>query len=330
MTSPPGGGVTVLDARLTSSNGTTITGIEGSPTGTDLLGTFTDANQFATVADFTTGAGSVVVNWGDGSAPQTLAAADLTAIGSPDGVIFSDQRLAHLPYDGDLRVHGHGHRRRRRRHHLLRIGDHHQCGAQGLIPAESSPPSTRSKPASSRSQRLHRPSSMVRSRRSPISIPTSTIAEFTATIDWGDGTPPTAGTVSQPGGVGATYLISGSHTYADSGVNGGTGTYSIQVFIVDDNGARLTVANTANVADRPIPLAGVLNPASDSGKFNNDAITNVAQPNFYGTSEAVFARCLCSPTAATSARPRRGAMGPGTSPATIWPTAAYAITATAD
>ena len=74
LTSPPGGGVTVLDAPLTSSNGTAITGIEGNSTGTVLLGTFTDANQAATVADFTTGGGSVVVNWGDGSAPQTLAA----------------------------------------------------------------------------------------------------------------------------------------------------------------------------------------------------------------------------------------------------------------
>ena len=32
LTSPPGGGVTVLDAPLTSSNGTTITGIEGTST----------------------------------------------------------------------------------------------------------------------------------------------------------------------------------------------------------------------------------------------------------------------------------------------------------
>ena len=32
----------------------------------------------------------------------------------------------------------------------------------------------------------------------------------------------TAGTVSQPGGVGTAFIVSGSHTYADSGVNGGT------------------------------------------------------------------------------------------------------------
>ena len=63
------GTVTVVDGGLTGSEGAEITGFEGSSTGSVLLGTFTDANQAATVADYTTGGGSVVVNWGDGSAP---------------------------------------------------------------------------------------------------------------------------------------------------------------------------------------------------------------------------------------------------------------------
>ena len=74
-------------------------------------------------------------------------------------------------------------------------------------------------------------------------------------IDWGDGTPMTAGTISQPGGAGTAFIVSGMHTYADSGVTTGTGTsgtYPIQVFIIDDGGSRLTVTNTANVADNSI------------------------------------------------------------------------------
>ena len=76
MTQPPpgDGGVAVLDSSLTGLAGTEITGVEGNSTGTALLGTFVDANQAATVADFTSGGGSVVVNWGDGSALQTLPA----------------------------------------------------------------------------------------------------------------------------------------------------------------------------------------------------------------------------------------------------------------
>ncbi len=74
---------------LTGSAGNAITGVEGSSTGTVLLGTFVDANQAATVADYTTPPGSVVVNWGDGSAPQTLAASNLTPIGTPNGVVWT-------------------------------------------------------------------------------------------------------------------------------------------------------------------------------------------------------------------------------------------------
>src|SRR5208337_1595458 len=116
--------------------------------------------------------------------------------------------------------------------------------------------------------------------------PISTIADFTAEVDLGDGTPKTFGTISQPGGVGTAYIVSGSHTYADSGVNGGTGHYAIQVFVVDDDGSTLTVDNRANVTDNPIVLTGQLNPASDSGLSTGTIdTTNVTQPNFTGKSE---------------------------------------------
>jgi hypothetical protein len=109
-------------------------------------------------------------------------------------------------------------------------------------------------------------------------------ADFTATIDWGDGTPLTAGTISQPGGVGP-FIVSGSHTYADSGTNGGAGIEPIQVLVVDDDGSRLTITNTATVTDNAITLTGFLNPASDTGKSHTDAITDVNQPNLYGVTE---------------------------------------------
>ena len=50
------------------------------------------------------------------------------------------------------------------------------------------------------------------------------LSDFTATIDWGDGTP----LVGRHGRSAArrpprTFVVTGSHTYADSGVNGGIG-----------------------------------------------------------------------------------------------------------
>ena len=85
-------------------------------------------------------------------------------------------------------------------------------------------------------------------------------------------------------GPSGTFQVNGSHTYAASGVNGGTGIFTIQVFVTDVDGSKLTVPNTALVADRPITLTGILNPASDSGKSSSDDITDVSQPNFYGSS----------------------------------------------
>ena len=167
----------------------------------------------------------------------------------------------------------------------------------------------------------------------------STIADFTATIDWGDGTPMTAGTISQPGGVGTAYIVSGSHTYADSGVTPArqSGTYPIQVFVVDDGGSRLTVDNTANVADNSIVLTGQLNPAIDSGLSTGTAdVTNVTQPDFFGTSEPLSTRHPVGDPASqrdsrsSSARSRPAATARGTSsPTSPLADGHYSITATA-
>jgi PKD repeat protein len=64
--------------------------------------------------------------------------------------------------------------------------------------------------------------------------------DFTATIDWGDGTT-TAGIVS--GGAGS-FTVSGSHTYASAG------SYPVTVTLTDDapGTATATVTSTANVA----------------------------------------------------------------------------------
>ena len=285
---PSNGTATVQDARLTSSNGTTITGIEGNSTVHALLGTFTDANQAATVADFlpTPGGngGSVVVNWGDGSG-NTLVAANLTAIGSPGGVVFSIN-VEHIYAEEGTYA------------YTVTVTD--DGGATTIISgtaiiadAKLTSLTPNNGPFVSTTEAAIFPVPQFGKPvfSGPVALftdanSTAPVSDFTATIDWGDGTPLTAGTVSQPLGVGAAFMVSGSHTYADAGVNGGVGTYPIQVFIQDVGGSRLTVSNTAHVADNPIVLTGILNPASDSGLSTGTAnVTNVKQPDFYGTSE---------------------------------------------
>jgi hypothetical protein len=114
--------------------------------------------------------------------------------------------------------------------------------------------------------------------------PASTTGEYNyVSIDWGDGSPDSAGTISQPGGPGTAFIVSGTHTYADAGVNGGIGHFPITVNVHDQDGLTLAISNTADVADVPLVVSGRLNPASDSGESNSDDITNVVQPNFLGT-----------------------------------------------
>ena len=136
------------------------------------------------------------------------------------------------------------------------------------------------------------------------SNPTATTAEYTnVTIYWGDGSPASAGTVTQPGGPGTAFVVSGTHTYADAGVNGGTGHYPITVNVTDQNGAALTITNTADVADTPIVITGAVNPASISGQSTgtND-VTNNNQPDFFGTSEPLsHVTLFATPTSGGSA-----------------------------
>src|SRR5207244_5613012 len=73
--------------------------------------------------------------------------------------------------------------------------------------------------------------------------PAALLADFSATIDWGDGSSPTAGALSQPGSTGTAFVVSGSHTYAEEG------SFTISVTITDVGGSTAPATSTASVAD---------------------------------------------------------------------------------
>jgi hypothetical protein len=96
-------------------------------------------------------------------------------------------------------------------------------------------------------------------------------SDFTASINWGDGTPPTVATVS---GFGDNFTVSGAHTYAEAGsyvplvtVVGAAGE---QIGIT---GQQLGIAAAASVTDAPLTSASVDFSASShvlfSGKVAN-------------------------------------------------------------
>jgi hypothetical protein len=71
--------------------------------------------------------------------------------------------------------------------------------------------------------------------------------ECTATIQWGDGSDPSSGTVALNGNA---RDVSGTHAYAEEG------TYTIDVVISDGQRATSKASGTANVADAPLTATG--------------------------------------------------------------------------
>jgi hypothetical protein len=295
--------ITVVDARLSSSNGTELTGFEGSPTaapttpappspGLSLLGSFTDANPGGTISDFTPtidwggpgtvnnpgvitqpgGAGTPFLVWGSytynetGTYAVTVTVTDTAAAAA--GVVAQSTTISDSAIIADAT--------------LSAVALASQPTVSADEPTTFPIPEFGPPPTNNPGQQFSGPVAYFTDAN-----PVSTIADFTATIDWGDGTPPTAGTIGTATVAGATvYSVSGIHTYADAG----TGSYSIQVFVVDDDGSRLTLSTAtrtlpaATVTDNPISVIGTLNPKSDSGlSTGTPDVTNVTQPDFFGT-----------------------------------------------
>jgi len=93
------------------------------------------------------------------------------------------------------------------------------------------------------------------------SNPIAPISDFAAAINWGDGTVTETGTISQPGGVGTTFVVTGSHTYA------GVGTFTANVAVSGDGGTATLVATVKVVSPCASGTAYFLSATSHAGNF---------------------------------------------------------------
>ena len=100
----------------------------------------------------------------------------------------------------------------------------------------------------------------------------------TAVIDWGDGTGPTAVSVTETAGAGT---LSANHVYADDG------TYSVSVIVTDDEGASGSDTVSITVGNLP-PLvsAGADRTVSEGQTFSIAA--NFSDPGIADTHTAIF------------------------------------------
>jgi phosphodiesterase/alkaline phosphatase D-like protein len=97
--------------------------------------------------------------------------------------------------------------------------------------------------------------------------PNPTLDHYTATIDWGDGTSATTGTVSLSG---STFSVAGNHTYSEEGVFPITTTITHQ-------GIATNVAGTATVADVAVTVTPEASPLAPINEATSTGAVEVAR-----------------------------------------------------
>jgi len=93
-------------------------------------------------------------------------------------------------------------------------------------------------------------------------------SQFTATIDWGDGSTPTTGTVGGP--TGGPFTVSGSHTYTDEVSTPDTISVSVSDTTTSNSGSGTT---TATVSDAALSAAACAAPSMSALAFNSSVAT---------------------------------------------------------
>lgn len=104
--------------------------------------------------------------------------------------------------------------------------------------------------------------------------PAGTVGDYTASIDWGDNTAPSTGTVTTAAG-GAFAVFAPSHTYAEEGIP------TVRVTIADTGGASVVGEPTMTTSDAALHATGL----------TNDTLTGSGTPALLwpGTGNAVLA-----------------------------------------
>ncbi|MGN6867322.1 MAG: choice-of-anchor Q domain-containing protein, partial [Solirubrobacteraceae bacterium] len=121
--------------------------------------------------------------------------------------------------------------------------------------------------------------------------PLASVADFSATINWGDGTPASSGTVAATAGG---FVVSGTHTYATSG------SYPTTISIADTGGSSATANGIATAGQVPTPVLTSTPPsiggttAAFTGSVNPDGLPTTAffqfglDPKYTGAGPLAF------------------------------------------
>jgi PKD repeat protein len=220
--------VTVDDANLIA-----IAAIDSATEGSlqsFLVATFTDDNRRASQGDF-----SAIINWGDGS---STGGAILTTTPGGFGVFEPHTYAEEGTYDVSVNISD--------------IGGS-SATAQSTINVADAPLTATSNKLAGAEGTLFtgQVASFTDGNFS------SDTTDFSATIDWGDGSATTNGIISFSGfsSSGATFTMSGSHTYLEEG------TYKVSVAIADQGGS--SANTTTGIIVAIVPPTAALSGATD-------------------------------------------------------------------
>lgn len=226
------------DAGLTPGTAATPDAVEGIGF-TAAVGTFTDANPGGTIADFT-----ATVNWGDGN----------TSPGTVSG-----------PTGGPFTVTA-AHTYREEGNYPLTVDVVDDGGAATTLTGAATVADAPIAAAGNPNLLSTNPLTNIAVATFTDANPGGPVGDFTATIDWGDGTPTTAGTVT--GATGGPFTVTGTHTYATLGPK------TITVHILDEGGS------TAVAVSHVIVFAY---PSGGNFVIGDTTTANGAHINFWGS-----------------------------------------------
>jgi hypothetical protein len=105
-------------------------------------------------------------------------------------------------------------------------------------------------------------------------------SDFTATIDWGDGSSPSPGDVA---GANGTFTVRGSHPYAADSAGRPGGVYAVTVTVTGPGGARLTGTASVAVVRPPLAGSGGSAVASAAGSVSNAQLATFTEPDVQDT-----------------------------------------------
>ena len=103
--------------------------------------------------------------------------------------------------------------------------------------------------------------------------------EFTASIDWGDGTAATAATIT---GSAGSFVVTGGHTYIDEGAY----TFTVTIVDIDSAASGAVVSGTATVIDAPLAATGL---TTTSTKAFAGPVATFVDANPFETASALSA-----------------------------------------